>query len=317
MSDSITSHENLDIAEQLQARHLKTQVADAAEPAVSWWPNHETFNWWGARPEHYDDVTDLEKPEPRSIRWLETSSWVIQYINKHNLLRTLNTKRTPSRYHFSDVVSLEVIWDDQADSFEWEVENQPTNIAFIVSHSYSVSPATHADAEAFCMHYKRASEVADWLRTDPVVQGKRISQQRADFVNSVYGAQRDHDKEMLRQRVADRAFTRPEAASLLETLKKRAIIEMGATPMWGASATTGINLLYRDGIEHTQGQHRKLVCHVTVMQKETLSDAPRFKACFYWGTYTKGRPTARKTIMSDLQQSYSWAKNQPLAFLTI
>lgn len=305
-------HEKL--VELLEARHAEDTKEEDSTPYMSWWPDHKTFNWWGKR-NHWAEVAGLVEPEPHTSDWLSCDDWSINGLPTRALKRALHVKRAPSRYDYEQIASMTCVWDDENPGFEWDVENQATNIAFSVHKTYHRTTAsTDSEATIVCAHHKRLSEVAAWLRTDPVVQEKRISQHRADLVNKVYGAKLAREKEMLRRRIADRAYTRKEANALLEKLKATAILQMGESPHYGAEAEVRVAVPYRDGIEgheyharhHESATHRKLTCVVSFVSSAKPSNNYVHKACFYWGNYTDCRPDPRKQVLSDLQELFSW-----------
>ena len=273
---------------------------------ASWWQDHTTYNWWDSEALN-EHLPEVEQRAPRNSQRLITQDWKIECMTPRTVARLLNSKSTPNHYSTDTIASLSLLFDDEKESdYVWDIGNQPMSIGFEVSFSCHHTPDDLEQTKIVAKHYQRINEVAEWLETDPHVDGKRISEHRACSVNKRYEAQHHHDAALLARRIKDRAFTRKEGNTLLDLLKAGAIADLKSKNNQ-SEGIMRVEMNRRDGVEdNTRSEQRTLTCEATTYWDNNNETA--YRACFYWGRNTNAVPTARKSVLASLQELYSWDK---------
>jgi len=272
----------------------KTQLA-------VWWADHMQHNYWDYTPKSWGN-----EQHDHSEQTMHHEGWRIQCITGGTLQRLLDQKTTPSHYSSDNIANIKCDFDDTYVGYVWDTNDKPTSIGFKVVCSYNGSPRSQSEARTFVAMYQKVEEVCNWLESDPVVDGKRVSEHRAAARNKKEVAKEVRDADKLSRRINDPAHSRKEAAAILDALKKDAtdaLISDGHR----AEAQSHIYVFYRDGLpEEKQGNQgrRKITCEASRYWSSDGSEQ-LMRAKFYWGHSTSGIPTSRKIILAELQELYS------------
>ena len=268
---------------------------------ATWWSDYEQHNYWDS------DSWDCHRPEEPLVNTdhlelkMRHEAWSIKALLPYALRNTLKHKLPPSEYAIDNLATVSCVFEDDAEGYQWDSNDKPSNIGFTVEASYYGNPSDRREARIYTTLYRRAEEVCNWLSTDPVVKGERISAHRAIARNKREVAREAREFDQLARRVKDPAHTRSEAQALLEELKSLAT--QRCTIDADGFASTAV--FYRDGLDDQEcHSERGLTCVV----RKVNGDA--FRAKFYWGKNSNGKPTGRKVIFTALQELFSASEHR-------
>lgn len=243
---------------------------------VAWFSDPTTFQWWG---------------EGHTCPQFEFNR-----VTVHSFLTSLENNRLPRPSSWQNVANIQLRFKDDvlnADTLTDGIDSIPFEV--VLSWHGSPDTAQQLLTQQTCMGH--IIRIMEWLETDPHIGSYRISEHRAKLRYKIVSAKLAKDHTDAVNRASDRAFTVKEAKAVVDELRQEV-----TKP--GSSNYVSRDFMYRDGTR-MEGHHTTIYVQSDSVRRKDGSWTER--VTFRFGSWS-GRPDPVKTLISKLQEEYSYEK---------
>lgn len=240
-----------------------------------WWPNAATFCWWA----------------------IECKAYEVGYLSSEEVDKALLNKKPPNLGYWSSAgFRLRCDFAGELESEHHAHEAVPFTLDISVPRD--VISVDHMGTYARAVSH--LYDVGQWLKTDPVIDGLRISQHRYRAMVEKEADDKQREAERVEQLANDPGFTPEQAKALLAEMKMEAQeIKYGGVRR---------QVICREGTAQAGAQkyvHAEANEYFSKSGKWTKRVVFRWDCCY-------GRPDSAATVRQKLMDDCSRSKTEEL-----